>query len=135
MNVPNPRGFWDYSLFALMMTGGLLLLFRVKTSNGIGWADVAIAFGSAVVLVVAIILARRNEKATWIKQPTWRVRLAATAGALTLMFGAVYADAYLLHRENISASGFWKDLMICIPVIASVFWTFRKRPTALRRTQ
>ena len=49
--LPKPRGFWDYALFALMMTGLLVLLFWMDASNGIGWADAAVAVAAAVLFV------------------------------------------------------------------------------------
>ncbi len=36
--LPKPRGFWDYSLFVLAMTGLMLGLFWVEASDYIGWA-------------------------------------------------------------------------------------------------
>lgn len=34
-----PRGFWDYALFALIMTGAILFLFWLEASDGVGRAD------------------------------------------------------------------------------------------------
>lgn len=48
--LPKPRGFWDYTLFALLIAGVLLLLFWMEASGGVGWADGALALGSAVLL-------------------------------------------------------------------------------------
>ena len=98
-----------------MMTGGLSVLFQVEATDRIGWADAALAFASAVLLVFGIILSRQGEKAKWIKQPpTWRVDLMVNLGVVTLIFGAVYADAYLLHQRDITAEGFWRGIVLAI---------------------
>src|SRR5579864_700317 len=89
--LPKARGFWDYALCALVMTGLLSLLFWLEASDRVRWGDAAVAFVSAVLSVFGIILARRGEKATWIKQPTWRVYLIAGPGAFAMIFGAIYA--------------------------------------------
>jgi drug/metabolite transporter (DMT)-like permease len=89
---PKPRGFWDYALFALVMTGALLFMFWLEASDGVGWADAALAFTAAVLCVMAIILVRRREKATWMAQPTWYGYLLAVLGALGLTFGTIYTQ-------------------------------------------
>ena len=87
--VPKPRGFWDYALFASVMTGALLSLFWLEGSDGVGWADAALAFTAAVLCVLAIVLVRRGEKATWIAQPTRYTYLLGVLGASGLVFGYV----------------------------------------------
>jgi len=131
--LPKPRGFWDYALFALVMTGVLSLLFWLEASNGVGWVDAALAFASAVLLVVCIVLVRRGEKAAWTKQPTWRVYLVTSLGIFTLMFGAIYADAYLFHRRDITARRFWNDVVLAILLTAVMLWSSRKRLRARRQ--
>ena len=124
---PKPRGFWDYALFALLMTGLLLSLFWLEASDGVGWLDAALAFAAAVLLVFAIILARRGEKATWIARPTWRAYLLLAFAAFILMFGAVYADAYIFHRSDITYSRFRHDMVLAIVLTAGLLWPSRRR--------
>jgi hypothetical protein len=131
--LPKPRGFLDYALFALIMTGVLSFLFWLEASDRVGWVDAALAFMSAVLSVFDIIFARRAEKATWIKQPTWRVYLIATLGAFALMFGAIYADAYLFHRRDLTARRFWDDAVLAILLTAAMLWSSRRRLPARRQ--
>jgi hypothetical protein len=44
ISLPKPRGFWDYALSALVMTGVLVLLFWLEASDGISWTDAALDF-------------------------------------------------------------------------------------------
>lgn len=133
IHFPKPRGFWDYAIFALMMTGGLSVLFQLEASDRIGWADAALAFASAALFVFGTILARQGEKATWIKQPlTWRVNLMMTLGLVTLIFGALYADAYLLHPRDITAPRFWRNMIIAI--LLTVASRNRKRKADKQRS-
>lgn len=132
--LPKPRGFWDYTLFALLMAGALLLLFWMEASGGVGWADAALALGSAVLLVLCIILARRREKARWIKQPTLRVYLVAAVGSFALIFGAIYADAFLFHRREITAHRVRRDIAVIIPVIVGAAWSLRRRALVYRQS-
>ena len=126
--LPKPRGFWDYALFASMMTGVLLLLLWLEASDGVSWADAALAFASAVLGTFAIVLARRGEKATWIKQRSRHVYLVAALGAFMLLFGALYADAYLLHRRDITASRLRSDVLLAMVLTAATLWSSRRRP-------
>jgi hypothetical protein len=130
---PKPRGFWDYTLFALAMTGVLVFLFWLEASDGVGWADAALASATAVLFVLATILARRGEKARWIAQPTWHVYPVATLGAFVLMFGAIYADTYLLHRRDITFNRLRHDMVIAIVVIAGTVWSFLRRHRSKRQ--
>jgi hypothetical protein len=125
--LPKPRGFWDYALFALMMSGLLSFLFWLEASNGVGWADAAIAFASAVFLVFAIIVARRGEKAAWIKQSTWQVYPVAALGVLAVMFGAIYADAYLLHRRDLAPTRLRRDVVVAIVSTAGIVSSLLRR--------
>lgn len=134
--LPKPRGFWDYALFALVMTGLLVFLFWLEAGDRIGWADAALGCAAAVLLVFAIILARRGEKASWIAQPTWRVYLLASLGAFALMFGAMYADSYLLHRRDITFNRLWHDTGLAIAitaVTAGTLWSSRRRHPTRRQ--
>jgi len=131
--LPKPRGFWDYALFALVMTGALVFLFSLEASDGVGWADAAFAFAGAVLFVFATILARRREKATWIARPTWYAYLLAALGAFVLIFGVTYADAYILHRRDINSSRLWHDVVLAIVLIAGTLWASRRRPPARRQ--
>jgi hypothetical protein len=124
--LPKPRGLLDYALFALIMTGALVFLFWLEASDGVGWADIALAFTGALLFVFATILARRGEKATWIARPTWPSYLLASLGAFVLMFGALYADAYILHRRDITSSRFRHDMAFAIVLTAWMLWSSRR---------
>jgi uncharacterized membrane protein YoaK (UPF0700 family) len=131
--LPKPRGFWDYALFASAMTGLLVFLFWVDASDGIGWADAVLAVATTVLFVLGIILARQGEKAKWIAQPTWHVYLAASLGAFMLLFGAMYADAYLLHRRDMTFNRVRHDMVLAIVFTATTLWTSRRRSHAGRQ--
>jgi hypothetical protein len=66
--LPKPRGFWDYALFALVMTG-LLMFFWPGASDAVGWTDAALALATAVLFVSAVVLSRRAERAAWTARP------------------------------------------------------------------
>lgn len=125
---PKPRGFWDYALFALMMTGLLFLLFWVNAIDRVRWSDALLAGMGAVLLVLGIIIMRRGEKAKWIAHPTWRAHLLVTLGAVSLLFGAVYADAYLLHRRAITADRLERHVIPIAVAIVTTLWASRRRP-------
>jgi hypothetical protein len=131
--LPKPRGFWDYALFALGISVLLVFLFWVEASNGLGWADVVVALAAAVLFVVAAMLGRRGEKAKWIAQPTWRVHLLATSGAFVLLFGVMYADAYLFHRWDITSNRLRHDMVLAVVLTAAAVWTSRRGPYAGRQ--
>lgn len=112
VTLPSPRGFWDYALFALVLAGLLMGLFRLEIGGGIGLADAGFALVTSILCVLLVILARRSEKAMWISRPTtWRIHLLAVLGACLFIFGAIFADGYLLHRREISAGRFSQDLV------------------------
>jgi uncharacterized membrane protein len=131
--LPKPRGFWDYALFVLVMTGALLFLFWLDANDGVGSADAVLAFAAAVLCVLAIVLVRRGEKATWIAQPTLYAYLLAVLGAFGLMFGTIYADAYLLHRRDITSSRLRHDMVFSVGLTAVMLWSLRRRPPARRQ--
>ena len=128
--LPKPRGFWDYALFALVMTGVLVPLFWLEASDGVGWADGALALAAAALCVLGIILTRRGEKATWIVRPTWYAYLLASLGAFVLIFGAIYADSYLLHRADITSKRLRHDAIFAIVLTAGTLWSSRRRRSA-----
>jgi|SRR5271168_2414746 len=130
---PKPRGFWDYGLFALALTGLLVFLFWLEAGDRIGWADAALGSAVAVLFVLAIILARRGEKARWIAQPTWYVYPLAILAAFVLMFGAMYADTYLLHHGDITSNRLRRDTMIAIAVTAGTFLSSLRRHRSKRQ--
>jgi hypothetical protein len=109
--LPKLRGFWDYALFALIMTGMLAFLFWLEASDGVGWPDRALACMAAVLFVFATVLARRGEKARWIAQPTWHAYILVCLGTFALMFSAIYADAYLLHRRDLTSNRLRHDIV------------------------
>src|SRR5215469_3068863 len=127
ISLPKPRGFWDYALFALIMAGALLFLFWMEARGGVGWPDVEFAVGSALLFVFSIILARRGEKAEWITRPSRRVYLVTALGAFALIFGAIYADAYLFHRRDITANRVRHDIVVAVPILAVALWSWRRR--------
>ena len=131
--LPKPRGFADYGLFALLMTGLLVFLFWAEASNGVGWTDCALAFAGAVLLVFAIILVRGNEKAAWIARPTWPTTLLASLACFALVFGAIYADAYLLHRADLTFRRLSRDMVVWIVLAASVAWSLIRRSNSARK--
>jgi Phage integrase family len=133
IRLPKPRGFWDYALFALVMTGALMFFFLLEASDRVGWADAALAFVAAVLFVFTVILARRAEKAKWIAQPTLYACLLAGLGAFGLMFGAVYADAYLFHRRDITSSRLRHDMVFAVTFTAVMLWSSRRRLPARRQ--
>jgi len=131
--LPKPRGFGDYALFAFLMTGALVFSFWLEASDGVSWVDAAFALAAAVLLVFAIILARRGEKARWIMQPTWRVYAVAALGAFMLLFGAIYADGYLLHRTSIPSTRLWHDVVLATLSAAGTLWSLRRRHPGRRQ--
>jgi hypothetical protein len=130
---PKPRGFWDYALFALAVTGGLVVLFSLEASDRVGWADAALASAIAVLSVLVIVLGRRREKARWIAQPTRCVYLVAIFGALVLMFGGAYVDTYFLHRKDITSNQLCRDAAIAIAVAAGSVWPLLRRRRSKRQ--
>jgi hypothetical protein len=133
ISLPKPRGLLDYALFALVLTVALIGLFWLEASDGVGWADVGFALAGAVLSVLGIILARQNEKAAWIVRPTWRVRLLFTLGAFALLFVTISGDAYILHRRDLTASRFSRDMAVCIALGVTSAWSLRRRNTAGRQ--
>jgi mannose/fructose/N-acetylgalactosamine-specific phosphotransferase system component IIC len=127
--LPKPRGFWDYALFALIMTGALLFLFWLEASDGAGWPDAALAGVAATLFVFATILARRGEKARWIAHPTWHAYLLVSLGA----FAFIYADAFLLHRTDLTSNRLRRDIVPAVLLPAAFLWSLRRRFCAKRQ--
>ncbi len=130
---PKPRGFWDYTLFASMMTGLLVFLFSSEARDRVGWADAALASGVALLIVLFTILARRGEKARWIARPTWQDYLLITLASYVLMVGAVYADTYLLHRRDVTSNRLRYDTVTFIVDLAGALWSVRGIPRPKRK--
>jgi hypothetical protein len=103
--LPKPRGFWDYTLFAFVMTAALLFLFWLEASDGARWVDATLAFAAAVLSVLAF----------------------------GLIFGAIYADAYLLHRWDITSSRLRHDVVLASGLSAVMLWFLRRRRSAGRQ--
>ena len=133
ISLPKPRGLWDYTLFALVLTVALVSLFWLEASDGVGWADGVLALAAAALSVLGIILARRNEKAAWIVRPTWRTRLLISLGAFALLFAAIYLDAYILHRRDLTASRLSRDMAVGIALAVTSSWSLRRRNTPKRQ--
>ena len=131
--LPKPRGFGDYTLFGLIMSGALLFLFWLDASDGVRWTDATLAFVAAVLIVSVIIVVCRGEKARWMAQPTRYAHLFAVLGAFGLTFGAMYVDAYLLHRRNIPSDRLRDDMVSAVVLTSVMLWSLRRRRTAGRR--
>jgi len=133
ITLPELRGFWGYALFALIFTGILSAMFWLRASDRVGWADAGLAFALVVLIALGSTFARR--KAPWIKEPTWRADFIAALVAFTLTFGALYADAYLLHRRDITARRFWDDValfaILLIARMMSLLWQAHARRQVL----
>jgi hypothetical protein len=128
--LPKPRGFGDYTLFGLIMSGALLFLFWLDASDGVRWTDATLAFVAAVLIVSVIIVVCRGEKARWMAQPTRYAHLFAVLGAFGLTFGAMYVDAYLLHRRNITSDRLRDDMVSAVVLTSVMLWSLRRRRTA-----
>lgn len=132
LRFPKPRGFWDYALSATVVTGLLVFLFWLESSNGVGWLDGVVAVAAGVLFVLGVILARQNENATWMARPTWRTYALGIFACAALMLGAEYADAYLLHRGNFTSGRLLDDAVTIVIVSAALIWSWQKRVTASR---
>jgi len=132
MVILKPRGFWDYALFALVMASALMLLFWLQASNAVGWTDAAIAFAAAVLLVFFIILSRWGEKAKWIEQPSWHVSALITLGVFVFLFGAIYADSYLLHPGDLTSETLGDDIVFFL-ILFVLNLSFPSRSRAKRQ--
>lgn len=100
-----------------------MFLFWLDASDRVGWADAVLAAAAAVLFVFANILVRRAERATWIARPPWYVNLLALFGAVALMFGAMYTDAFLFHRKDISSSRIQHDIVFAAVFTALMQWS------------
>jgi drug/metabolite transporter (DMT)-like permease len=125
--LPEPRGFWDYGLFALLLTGGLVFLLGLRVNGRVRWADIAFAITAAVLFVLATILARQGEKAVWIVRPTWRMYLLLTLGALLLVYGAIFADLVIFHPRDVSISRIETLVVAGIMTLATSLWSLGRR--------
>ncbi len=132
--LPKPRGLRDYTLFALVMSGLLMYLFWIEAGHAIRWADAALACAAAMLCVLGIILARRNEKASWLVQPNVAGKATVGIRSIFVDFWRHYADAYLLHGRDITASRFRNDIVIGIVSLIAVWWQMRRRNTAGRQS-
>ena len=126
---PKPRGFWDYALFALLMTGLLLLVWSFSTYR-IVWTDAAFAFVVATLLAACIVAVRRNEKAKWIKRATWRTVLIVYITLSVLFYATDYARGYLLHHTTITAYQLRHDLISSLLLSAWITWWWHRRSRA-----
>jgi hypothetical protein len=117
----------------LLLTALLVWVFWVEASDRLDWDDAALALASAVLCVLAISIARRSEKAAWIMQPTWKAKLLVALGTLVLIFGAIYADAYFLHRKELTPARFRQDMIIDVIMLVAAFSPLRRRNTARRQ--
>ena len=132
MGLPyKPRGFWDYGLFAIFLAGLLTLLFWVEVGR-YGWPDAVFAFLAALFFVFAIILVRRNETAAWIRQPSSPLGLWVSLGMAPFVFGAIYLDAFLLHRNQMPAGRFRINVVVWLVLVFSMLLQFRRSKRALR---
>ena len=125
--LPKPRSFWDYALFALFMTGLLLLVFWSDSTNRIGWADVVFALAAAILSALGVVLARRRERAAWIKRPIWQASFIVCIAAFALLSVAEYGDGYLLHHTTITAHQLRHDFIFGLFLSAGLTWLWRRR--------
>ena len=130
IRLPKARGLWDYSLFALLLTGLLLLDVWLASTYRIDWADVVFALAAAILMTLGIVLARRKEKAEWIKRPSWRTSFIALVAIFAFLGAAEYADGYLLHHTTITAHQLGHDLIFGLFMSASLTWWWRRRSQA-----
>lgn len=108
-------------------------LFWSEATDGLRWADAAFAFTAAVLFVLAIVLARRREKAKWIARPTRSTQLLLLLGVLGGLFGARYADAYLFHRKNYVFSQIAHDVVLALVCTAVTLWSSRSQSSTSRQ--
>ena len=47
--------------------------------------------------------------------------------------GAIYADAYLFHRGDITSSRLRSDMVLAVVLTAVMLWSLRRRPPARRQ--
>lgn len=127
---PKPRGFWDYALFALFVTGLLLLVFWSSSTYHIDWFDAAFALVIAIFLALGIVFGRRREKAEWIKHPSWRTSFIACFATCAFLLAAEYAHAYFLHRTTIATGQLRHDLIFIVVLSAALPWWLRRRSQA-----
>jgi len=130
---PKPRGFWDYAIFVLFMTGLLLLVFWTSSAYRIVWTDAAFAFVVATLVTLCIVAARRNEKAKWIKRATWRTAFIVCITLSVLFYAADYAHGYLLHHTTITAYQLRHDLISSLLLSAWMSWWWHRRSRASSR--
>ena len=133
ITLPQPRGFWDYALFASATTGFLIFLFWLEATDGFRWADVVFAIAAAALFVVAIVLARKAEKAEWISQRRKSTQLLFLLGILGFWFGSVHVDAYLFHRTGITLARALHDVVLAFVCIAVTMWSWRSLPPTSRQ--
>jgi hypothetical protein len=125
--LPKPRGFWDYALFVLLLTCLLMFLFWIDASEAVGWADAAVAFVASAVIALAIIVARKREKATWMRRPRWHTYLAIVLGACSAMVASTSIDSYLLHRGDLTYGRLWHDVLFSLGPASVGLWSARRQ--------
>lgn len=109
-----PRGFTDYGLFALLLSGLFALLFWIEAGKEFRWADSALAPTAAIVGVFLIILTRSNERAAWIVTQNWPFRLLIFIGICFYSVLVLCADSFLLHRGPLTDGRFERDIVIVL---------------------
>jgi drug/metabolite transporter (DMT)-like permease len=134
-----PRGFVDYGLFALLLSGMLVLLFWIQIGKEFGWVDCALALAAAIAFVFLIVLARRNEKAAWTAAPNWVSSLLIVMGTCFYFASVLMADSFFLHRGRLTAGRMELDVVVfsVVGVTSSVGATVkemaRKREIGTRK--
>ncbi len=88
---------------------------------------------AATLAVSAIVLGRRGEKSKWIAQQPWPALAIVSFGKFVWMFGAIYADAYLFHRRDLTSNRRQHDLVLAIVVPCAVLWSLRRRLRSKRQ--
>lgn len=129
-----PRGFWDYAIFAVLLWVFLLGLFWSEASDAIGWGDALLALIAAPLGVFLIILARGAEKAAWIARPTLFTYVCAALGANAYILGTLYVDAFVFHQKDINFNRFAHLAAVAFVGAAFVLWKLRLGPPARKQS-
>lgn len=119
--------------FGVHPSGETVWLFGLLPHEEGQGADARLALAAAVLSVLGIVLARRNEHAAWIARPMWYLRLLFSLGALALIFGAMYADAYTLHRRDLTPRRLSRDVCVGVAMAIAVAWSLRRQDSTARQ--
>jgi hypothetical protein len=111
-------------------------VFWVEASDRVGWGDAALAFGGAVLFVMALLcVGSLSNKAAWVDHPTWKTKLLFGLAGVLLGLGLLYADSYFLHPQDLTVTRFRHDILLGAVALAcaALFSELRKRSTSSTR--